>query len=61
MRTVGGGWSWAAIFYSTITRSLTQRVLTFTLELRKVVYNPAQPALANLDLPPHVAKIADNS
>ena len=27
----------------------------------KIVYNPTQPALVNLDLPPHVAKIADNS
>ena len=27
----------------------------------KVVYNPAQTALVNLDLPPHTAKIADNS
>jgi hypothetical protein len=39
---------------------MTRRVQTLTLELRKVVYNPAQTALVNLDLPPHTAKIADN-
>ncbi len=30
------------------------------LELRNIVYNPAESALANLDLVLHTAKIADN-
>jgi hypothetical protein len=33
---------------------------TLTLEFRNIVYNLAEPAVANLDLVLHTAKIADN-